>query len=90
MFASLHADIDSKIAEYHTSEGMRPVTSAVIQGVGEAIIDRLYAKLKSEFEKRDLRINGLLQGIERLERNLGGDRSDVIDLPMLPRSQRRG
>lgn len=84
--SDLQAVVASEIAEYHTSKQMRPVTSAVLQGIAEEILKRDAAEIDKLRSEHDLRLSALLQAVEKLER-AGGD---VVELPNPLRSARRG
>jgi hypothetical protein len=82
--SDLQAVVASEIAEYHTSKQMRPVTSAVLQGIAEEILKRDAAEIDKLRSEHDLRLSALLHTVEKLER-AGGD---VVELPNPLRSRR--
>jgi hypothetical protein len=92
--SALHDIVASKIDEYHEGKEIRPVTQAVVRGLGEDVFNGL-AREASKIDKlrneHDLHRAALLAEIEKLQRGIGGDRdADVIDLPALPmRNTRR-
>jgi hypothetical protein len=96
------ADIDAKIAE-HRAVWLEVQARAISH---ERQLHRAeVAKLREEFaedlaalrsivadirNEHDLRISAVLHATEKLERGLGGDRGDVVELPSFIQRRRHG